>query len=215
MHTFLSHWILKLTFLNSCQRLFVNLINFLGLSYDVTDTGSKIILHFVLMQKTEIYLLQTELKSEMLVKSYFFKQSSLIVRLSLHNKITLHKALHTEGESCEVSDRVISQQPRIGLLDNMGSVLLSLKGLAYRLCCIQYKRRFKGSGYLFLYSQTERRGSLAITLASYTGRRGFEFPLGGHVRILKGVLLMVILNLSGRFMDNKPTTNSVQILSSV
>jgi len=61
----------------------------------------------------------------------------------------------------------------------------------------------------------ERRGSLAATLASYSGRRGFEFPLGGHVRILKGVLLMVILNLSGRFVDNKPTTISVHILSSV
>jgi len=60
----------------------------------------------------------------------------------------------------------------------------------------------------------ERRGSLATTLASYSGRRGFEFPLGGHIRILKGVLLMVILNLSGRFLDNKPTTNSAHILSS-
>jgi len=98
----------------------------------------------------------------------------------------------------------------------MGSVLLSLKGLAYRLCCIQCKKKVQRKWIsVSIQLDYERRGSLAATLASYSGRRGFEFPLGGHVRILKGVLLMVILNLSGRFLDNKPTTNSVHIISSV
>jgi len=74
------------------------MVKSLGVSYDVTDTGSKILLRLVLIWKTEKYLLQSVLKSEMLVKSYFFKHSPLIIRLSLHNKITLHKALHTGGE---------------------------------------------------------------------------------------------------------------------
>jgi hypothetical protein len=64
-----------------------------------------------------------------------------------------------------------------------------------------------------LHLDFERRGWLVIALASYSGRRGFEFPPEDPIRISKGILVLVFFNLSGKFQDNKPTINSVLILS--
>jgi hypothetical protein len=95
----------------------------------------------------------------------------------------------------------------------MGSVLLSLKRLAYRLFCIEYKKKLQRKWMsVSIHLDFERRGSLVINPASYSGRRCFEFP-AGHVGILKGTPFMVFLILSGKFQDNKSTVNSDHFLS--